>query len=281
MTAPIAHPAGDPARRLLVVEDDPDNSSLLQTYFTAHGYTVDIATRGLEGLDMARRGSYDLVVLDVNLPEMDGFTVFRALRASPRTSPLPVIFLTERASQGDRLAGLSLGAHDYVVKPYDLEEFRLRVQAAILRAARDNLLDPRSGLPTGRLVDEQIRQVQDRPGWRVLECRLESFRPFIDLNGFAAGDEVLKATAVLLRRVIDEAGTPEDLIGHPANDTFVVLTGAPDPAALTERLAAEFNQAIQAHYSFFDVEQGYVVIRDSDGRETQAPLMTLRVTRKE
>lgn len=275
MTAqPAAH------RRLLVVEDDADNSSLLQTYFSAHGFAVDIALRGPEGLERARHGSYDLVILDVNLPEMDGFRVFEALRTSPRTAHLPVIFLTERAAQSDRIAGLSMGAHDYVVKPYDLEEFRLRVQAAITRAERDNLLDPRSGLPTGRLLDEQVRRALAQPGWHVLECRIDSFRPFVDLNGFAAGDEVLKAAAHLLREGVDQGGTPDDVVGHPANDTFLVLTAAPDPAQLGARLSAAFNEAIQAHYSFMDVEQGFVLIRDNDGRMVQAPLMTLRVIQK-
>lgn len=268
----------DAGRRLLVVEDDADNSQLLQAYFTAHGYTVDVAVRGRAGLDLARQGNYDLIILDINLPELDGFEVLQALRAAPRTSPVPVIILTERAAQADRIAGLSLGAHDYVVKPYDLEEFRLRVQAAIARAARDNLTDPRTGLPTGRLLEEQLRRVQGQPGWHALECRLEAFRPFVDLNGFAAGDEVLVFAAHLLREVVAAAGTPDDMVGHPAHDTFLILTAAPEPAGLADQLRSRFAAEIQAHYSFMDVEQGFIVIRDRDGRETQAPLMTLQVT---
>ncbi|MBL8056667.1 MAG: response regulator, partial [Anaerolineales bacterium] len=186
-----------PTRRLLVVEDDADNSHLLKTYFTAHDFTVDVAVRGPAGLQLARQGNYDLVILDVNLPEMDGFTVFRALRDTPRTAHVPVIFLTERADKNDRIAGLSMGAHDYVVKPYDLEELRLRVLAALTRSARDNLLDPLTGLPTGRLVEEHRRRLDGQPGWAALECRIEAFRPFVELNGFAAGDDVLVFTAGL------------------------------------------------------------------------------------
>jgi CheY-like chemotaxis protein len=281
MTAHAAR-ASDEAtgRRLLVVEDDADNSQLLQSFFAAHHYQVDTATRGPDGLQMARQGSYDLIVLDVNLPEMDGFAVLQALRASPRTAYVPVIFLTERADKSDRIRGLSLGAHDYVIKPYDLEELRLRVQAAIARAERDNLLDPRTGLPTGRLADDHVRRVQGQPGWHVLECRLESFRPFVDLNGFAAGDEVLKATARLLTAVLDQEGTPDDVVAHPAHDTFLVLTAAGDPAALAAHLRARFNDEIKAHYSFMDVEQGYVLIRDAQGQPARAPLMTLNVIEK-
>jgi CheY-like chemotaxis protein len=266
-----------PTRRLLVVEDDADNSHLLQTYFSAHAFTVDVAVRGPAGLQLARQGNYDLVILDVNLPEMDGFEVFQALRASPRTAHLPVIFLTERAAQSDRIAGLSMGAHDYVVKPYDLEELRLRILAALTRAARDNLLDPLTGLPTGRLVEEHRRRLQDQPGWLSLECRIEAFRPFVELNGFAAGDDVLVFTARLLRAVVDQAGTPNDVVCHPERETFLVLTAAPDPALLATQLRARFNEEVKAHYSFLDAEQGFVLIRDRDGAETRAPLMTLSV----
>lgn len=269
-----------PAPRLLVVEDDADNSQLLKTYFEAHAYTVDVAVRGLAGLDLARQGSYDLIILDVNLPEMDGFALLQALRTSPRASHIPVIVLTERNAQADRIAGLSLGAHDYVVKPYDLEEFRLRVQTAIARAARDNLLDPRSGLPTGRLLEDHVKRLQGQPGWRTLECRIEAFRPFVDVNGFAAGDEVLAFTAHLLREVVGQAGTPDDIIGHPAHETFLILTAAADPSALAAQIQARFADEVKAHYSFMDVEQGYIVIRDRDGREAQAPLMTCTVAVK-
>ena len=266
-----------PTRRLLVVEDDADNSHLLQTYFSAHGFTVDVAVRGLAGLQLAREGAYDLVILDVNLPEMDGFTVFQALRGSPRTAHLPVIFLTERADKSDRIAGLSMGADDYVVKPYDLEELRLRIQAALTRAARENLLDPLPGLPTGRLVEEHRRRLEGPAGWTALECRIEAFRPFVELNGFAAGDDVLVFTAGLLRRVLDQAGTPDDVVCHPEAENFLILTATPDPTLLATQLRARFNEEVKTHYSFLDVEQGFVLIRGRDGAETQAPLMTLSV----
>jgi CheY-like chemotaxis protein len=269
-----------PIRKLLVIEDDTDNANLLKLYFSAHGFTVETATRGPEGLEKSRQSQPDLILLDINLPEMNGFAVCQALRNSPRTSHIPVIFVSEKNSQSDRRAGLGAGAQDYVTKPFDLEELRLRIQNVIARAERENMLDPRSGLPTGRLVDEQIRNVHGQPGWTVLECRVDALRPFIDINGFAAGDEVLKFTANLLQDMLDQYGTPEDFIGHPANDTFVILTATLNPAALIDRLRTRFNEEVKAHYSFMDVEQGHILIRDSNGQTVPAPLMTLQVTKR-
>lgn len=265
------------ARQLLVVEDDADTHSLLQMYFAEHGFNVSVAVRGPEALNAARQSLPDLILLDINLPGMSGLEVCAALRAAPRTAHIPIIFISERSTQSDRLTGLSAGAVDYVSKPFDLEELRLRALAAIKRAERDNLLDPRTGLPTGRLVDEQLAAVRALPGWRVLECRLDSFRPFVDVNGFAAGDDVLKFAAQVLREVVAERGGPDDFVGHPANDTFVVLTNSADGDGLANAVRTRFNEGVKAHYSFMDVEQGYVLIRDGVGQMTQAPLMTLNV----
>jgi CheY-like chemotaxis protein len=265
-------------RTLLVVEDDPDTANLIQMYFSGHNYTIHIVPRGRDAITHARQHPPDLVLLDINLPDLDGYAVCKELRSSARTSPIPIIFLTERSAQSDRVAGLGAGAQDYVTKPFDLEELRLRVRGLIARSERENLADPRTRLPTSRLIDEQLQRLKGQPGWKAIECRIESFRPFVDSNGFVAGDDVLKFTAHLLREEVDEAGTPDDFIGHPFNDTFLILTATANVPALTARLKARFDAEVQTHYSFMDREQGYVLIRDTDGQMVQAPLMTLHVT---
>ena len=265
-------------RVLLVVEDDPDTSSLLGMYFSGYEYDVTQASRGVEGLEAARRKLPDVILLDIGLPDIDGFAVCSALRASPRPSHIPVIFLSEKASVTDRVTGLGAGAQDYITKPFDLEELRLRVQNLIARSLRDNLVDPRSKLPTSSWLDEQLRRARERPGWHVLECRIEAFQPFVDQNGFMAGDEVLKFTGQLLRDVVDQLGSPEDFIGHPAHSTFVILTGAADAAELARQLQARFNEDVQAHYAFTDREQGYLLLRGAGDDMVRAPLMTMNVS---
>ena len=264
-------------RVLLVVEDDPDTSSLLDMYFAGHQFEVVVASRGEEAVAAARHRQPDVVLLDIGLPDMDGYAVCNQLRASPRTSHIPVVFLSEKASVTDRVAGLSAGAQDYITKPFDLEELRLRVQNLIARSLREALVDPRSKLPTGSAFDDQLRRGREQPGRQVLECHIEAFQPFIDQNGFMAGDDVLAFTGQLLREVLDQYGAPDDLIGHPAHDTFQILTSAADPAGLADKLQARFNADVQAHYSFMDREQGYLLLRGAGGDLTQAPLMTLKI----
>ncbi len=264
-------------RLILVIEDDPDTCNLLRMYFTGLDYEVEVAGRGLPGVELAQSRFPDLVLLDVNLPDINGNEVCATLRLSPRTSHIPIIILSEKIALSDRMAGLGAGAQDYVTKPFDLEELRLRVQNLIARSMRDTMVDPRTRLPTGAWIEDQLRRTAGRPGWHVLEARLDSFQPFLDQNGFVAGDEVLQFAAHLLREVTDQFGTGEDFIGHAAHDTFLVLTGAEDAAALAQHLQARFNAEVQAHYGFMDREQGFMLIRDRAGQMTPVPLMTLQV----
>jgi CheY-like chemotaxis protein len=264
-------------RILLVVEDDPDTANLLAMFFDGHDFEVDVAARGGDGLALARKRLPDVVLLDIGLPDLDGYAVCQELRASPRTSHIPIVMLSEKTSLTDRVTGLGAGAQDYVTKPFDLEELRLRVQNLVARSLRENLVDPRTNLPTGPWIADQLERLRERPGWHVLECRIEAFEPFLDQNGFVAGDDVLKFTAGLLREATDKLGTPEDFIGHPADTTFLIMTGTTDPDGLSAHLRSRFNTEVVAHYNFLDREQGYILARGPDGQTTPVPFMTLDV----
>ena len=133
--------------RILVVEDDFDISNMLRIYFTGQGYQVEVAARGGDALAICRRKLPDLIVLDIMLPDMDGYSVCRELRMATRTSHIPVIFLTQKDERSDKIAGLELGADDYITKPFDIEELKLRVRSAIRAHQRLNMTDPRTGLP--------------------------------------------------------------------------------------------------------------------------------------
>ena len=263
--------------RILVVEDDFDISTMLRIYFTGQGFEVGVAPRGGDALEMTRKGLPHLIVLDIMLPDMDGYSVCRYLRTTTRTSHIPIIFLTQKDERSDKIAGLELGADDYITKPFDIEELRLRVTNAIARQERENSLDPRTGLPSGRLIEEQLRRMIRTTNWALLDCRIQHFDRFRDVYGFIAGDEVLRFTSLLLGEVIDEAGTPNDFIGHPGGDNFVLITLAPHAAKIRERLKTRFNAEVLTHYNFMDRERGYVVAKDSEGKDVPVPLMTLAV----
>ncbi len=119
--------------RILVVEDEPELAAGIHENLIAEGYEPEIATDGHSGLEAARRGNYDLIILDVMLPRRDGFSVCRQLRSEANN--VPVLFLTAKSAPEDRIRGLQEGGDDYMTKPFHLQELLLRV-AAILRRNR-------------------------------------------------------------------------------------------------------------------------------------------------
>ena len=261
--------------RLLVVEDDADIANMLKIYFGGMDYEVDIAPRGGLALEKTRTVLPHLIVLDIMLPDIDGYEVCRALRTNTRTSHIPVIFLTQKDERSDKLQGLELGADDYITKPFDIEELKLRVQGAIRRSERESLTDPRSGLPAGRLIEEQLRHIIRHDDWALLDLRVNHFEPFRDVYGFVAGDDVLRFTAMLLSEVVDELGSSSDFIGHTGGDNFIIITKNDSMAAIRERIKTRFANEVQTHYNFIDRQQGFIQVPKSEGGTTQVSFMTL------
>lgn len=263
--------------RLLVVEDDVDIGNMLKIYFGGMDFDVDVAVRGSDALEKTKQSLPHLIVLDIMLPDIDGYEVCRNLRTNMRTSHIPVIFLTQKDERSDKLQGLELGADDYITKPFDIEELKLRVQGAIKRSERESLTDPRSGRPAGRLIEEQLRRIIRERGWALLDSGISHFGSFKDVYGFVAGDDVLRFTSLILGEVVDELGNPSDFIGHAGGDNFIITTTEEKAEGIKSRLKERFNQEVQTHYNFIDRQQGFVQSPISDGTTVKVPFMTMAI----
>ncbi len=263
--------------RLLVVEDDIDIGNMLKIYFSGMEFDVDVAVRGGDALEKTKQVLPHLIVLDIMLPDIDGYEVCRTLRTNMRTSHIPVIFLTQKDERSDKLQGLELGADDYITKPFDIEELKLRVQGAIRRSERESLTDPRSGLPAGRLIEDQLRRIIRQKGWSFLDARINNFESFKDVYGFVAGDDVLRFTAMLIGEVVDELGTNSDFIGHAGGDNFIIITVEGQADAMKARLKERFDNEVQTHYNFMDRQQGFVQAPAADGTTIKVPFMTMSI----
>jgi PleD family two-component response regulator len=263
--------------RLLVVEDDIDIGNMLKIYFSGMEFDVDVAVRGSDALEKTKQVLPHLIVLDIMLPDIDGYEVCRNLRTNMRTSHIPVIFLTQKDERSDKLQGLELGADDYITKPFDIEELKLRVQGAIKRSERESLTDPRSGRPAGRLIEDHLRRIIREKGWALLDARVNNFEPFKDVYGFVTGDDVLRFTSLLIGEVVDELGSASDFIGHAGGDNFVIITSEDKAAAIKARLKERFDNEVQSHYNFMDRQQGFVQAPAADGTTVKVPFMTMSV----
>jgi DNA-binding response OmpR family regulator len=263
--------------RLLVVEDDVDIANMLKIYFSGMNFDVDVAHRGYDALERTKHVLPHLIVLDIMLPDIDGYEVCRNLRTSTRTSHIPVIFLTQKDERSDKLQGLELGADDYITKPFDIEELKLRVTGAIRRSERESLTDPRSGLPAGRLIEEQLRRIIREKEWALLDMRVNDFESFKDVYGFVAGDDVMRFAAMLVTEVVDELGSDEDFIGHAGSDNFIVITSNESAPRIKQRIKDRFAAEVLTHYNFMDRQQGYMLSMKPNGTSDKVPFMTLSV----
>src|SRR5476649_1805904 len=123
--------------RILIVEDDPDIAELVARYLDKAGFTTERAASGREALQAIALRPPELLVLDLMLPQVDGLEVCRAVRANEKTAAIPIIMLTARAEESERIVGLEMGADDYIAKPFSPNELVARVRALLRRAHRD------------------------------------------------------------------------------------------------------------------------------------------------
>lgn len=246
-------------QRILLIEDDFDVAEMLLLYFQSRGYDIAHAEDGQVGIAKARAHFPHIILLDVMLPHMDGYETCRRLRAVSLTRYIPIIFLTQKDERADRVQGLELGADDYITKPFDLEELRLRVNRSIRRAEQTSLHEARTGLPTGPLVADELSRRAERHDLRL---SLNGFDVYRDVYGFIAADEVFGFAGRCVQAVISAEGTPDDFVGV-LDDQFVILTAAQQPDALMARMADRFTEGVRAFYNFVDAERGGVLVQDS------------------
>lgn len=277
----LAVPASQPTMRavphLLLADDDVFNLQLLKRILQ-RDYRVTAVPSGELALRALQEDTFDLAILDVMMGMLNGYDVLEAIRQLPGGADMPVIMLSALAESQDVVRGLQLGANDYITKPFDIEELKLRVQNTINSTQRQNYMHPKSGLPTGRLIEEHLRGLMHSDKeWTYIDVKINHFDAFTEVYGFLAGDEVMRFTALVMGEVVDELGTPDDYLGHPERENFVVITHAADADKLKQRLVERFNDEVKQHYSFIDRERGYILVPDGTHGERQEPLMALAV----
>jgi PleD family two-component response regulator len=241
--------------KILIVEDDLDIAEMLNAYFRVQGYEVFTVNWGEDGVRAAQTVLPDLMILDIRLPDIDGYEVARRVRSDRRTSDIPIIFLTEKRERIDRLQGFEVGADDYITKPFDVQELRLRVRNALKRVSQESLTNPVSGLPEGPLVEERLSDVIHKSGWALLHICIHHLDAFREAYGFVASDDVLRAISLMIHNTMKESATAEDFLGHISPTDFVVVLTPADLPAFQERIRSRLEQSLDYFYPMKDREQ--------------------------
>jgi two-component system, cell cycle response regulator len=206
-------------QKILIVDDNPDALAVAKTRLAKECLDIACADGGLAGLESAKRGKPDLILLDVEMPDFSGFDVCRALKSDPDLCMIPVLFLSGSGTAEDKVKGLDLGAVDYVTKPFDSFELRARVRAALRTKLLQDLLidrahiDPLTGLPNRRAMMERLQREWARSrrhdgNLAFIMADIDHFKNINDTHGHNIGDLALQEAAKAISASCREVDLP-------------------------------------------------------------------------
>jgi diguanylate cyclase (GGDEF)-like protein len=266
------------AEAILVVDDDPDIARFVEVNLRSAGYEVSVAGDGEEALQKADDLHPDLVLLDVMMPRIDGFEVAQRLRKNPKTANTSIIMLTAKALSTDKVLGLTAGADDYIIKPFDPIELLARVKGTLRRAKEMRNLSPLTGLPGNIRIQEEIeRMVSSEKPFAVLYCDLDNFKAYNDSKGFVRGDRLIQTTARIIQDAVVEFASSDGFVGHVGGDDFVAVTPPEVSEDVAKRICDRFVEIIREFYDAEDLDRGYITMEDRKGVLQEIPLVAISV----
>lgn len=285
-------------RRVLIIDDEESVRSLLESALTGEGFEVELAADGLEGFEKAQRNKTDIILLDIMMPDIDGYEVLQRLRLEENTRSIPVLFLTARADNDERVLGLEAGAVDYITKPFFLRELLARIRIHLqlkeyeeqltlknreLEEYSDLLLqlnarleemarrDELTGIGNRRALNEQVVSTHSfsrrysRP-YSIIIVDLDHFKNYNDLYGHQKGDIILKTVADTIRAACRET----DFVARYGGEEIVVLLRESDYNC-SHHIAQRILQSIEQLQIPHENNQKYGVVTASAGIATFCP----------
>jgi two-component system, cell cycle response regulator len=256
MSDNVHEPATEPPGRILVVDDNQDNIEIIATRLRYRGYEILEAGDGEQALALVHEAAPDLILLDVMLPDIDGYEISRRIKGNAELPFIPIILVTARDSTQDKVAGLDAGADDYLTKPINFPELEARVRSMLrIKRLQDELEEKNKELERlsisdgltglfnhrhihGLLADEFERVARSHDCMSVAMFDLDHFKNVNDTHGHQAGDRVLVELADILREVARDV----DRLGRYGGEEFMALlpeTCIDDAAVFVERVRRE------------------------------------------
>lgn len=264
--------------RILVVDDDPDIRDILKLTLYEENYEVLEAKDGEEALKAITTKLPDLVLLDYKIPKIDGREVCLQIKKDLLLRHLPIIMLTAKGDINDKVGGIDAGADDYVVKPFEPKELLARIRMILRRTKRDLEANPLTRLPGNvSILNDLSRRLENKSLFAVCYLDLDKFKTYNDKYGFEHGDEVIRETARILIRTIQQFGNPDDFIGHIGGDDFVIITTPNIVDNVCKKIIADFDSTAPSFYNEVDRKMGYIIGKDRLGKEQKIPLLSISI----
>ena len=261
---------------VLVADDDEDIVRFVEVNLRLEGFEVTTANDGREALNSARDMIPDLVLLDIMMPEMDGFEVCQTLRASTRTKHIPIIMLTAKSLSADKVVGLTSGADDYIIKPFDPIELVARVKSALRRVREMRSVNPLTQLPGNVQVQEEVaKRVAAGAPFALMYIDLDNFKAFNDHYGFLRGDESIKTLAQTVEDAIKSNGG--GFVGHVGGDDFVTLVEPEASEDVAKAVISLWDEKVPLLYDPTDLTRGYIEVADRRNQVHRFPVTSVSI----
>jgi DNA-binding response OmpR family regulator/signal transduction histidine kinase len=264
--------------RVLVVDDDAQITAICAEVLRNQGFDVDFAGSVAEAKAAIARKRPELLLLDVALPDGDGFSFFEELKADRAPSPLSVIFISARGDTSAKVRALKLGGDDYLTKPFDALELGARVESVLRRRTSETGASPTTQLPGSAAIEREVqRRLAEKVPFAFCYLDLDNLKAFNDFYGYAKADGVVRQTADILREVVSQLGDGSEFVGHVAGDDFVFIVRPDQVDFICRRIIESFDRIIPLYYERDDRERGFIEAEDRYGQRRKFPVMSVSI----
>ena len=260
---------------VLVVDDEVNIAQFVQDFLEENGFHVVLTHTGREGLKAAMETLPDLIILDVDLPDLSGYEVCRLMREKSALRTKPILMLTSLNDQKNELTGLKAGADDYLTKPIDTARLLARLNAAIHRNIRELDANPLTHLPGNTSITQEIeRGITSGEPFAVVYADLNNFKAYNDHYGFLRGDQVIKLAAQCMTACVEAAcGGGLSFVGHVGGDDFVAVVSPDRAEQVCKDVIAKFDAMIPSLYDDADRRLGYIEGKTRQGQDVRFPFV--------
>lgn len=264
-------------KKILIADDNVYMVKALKRFFSVNSWGVYSAFDGKKAEEIALKRGPDVIILDIEMPKTDGRNVLRNLRKHEETALTPVIMLTGYSDYDFKDQSYSMGADDYITKPFSFEDLRLKVESVYDRNRRAVSSNPLTRLPGAPAIAAYVSsRIAEGKKIGYLYADIDNFKAFNDVYGYLKGDEAIKTLGETLREAKEKFGGEDIFVGHIGGD-FVAVCQAGIAERLASFIASSFDKKVPALYAKPDAEKGFIESPGRRGEKLRFPLMSLSI----
>ena len=267
-----------PKGKLLIVEDSQTLRQMMKMTLEERGYSILEAPDGLTALTLLAEHVPDAIVLDINLPDIDGFELCKRMKAEPRSRNIPVLMATGLGKSGFEIMAIESGADDFIAKPVDPLVLDARIEMVIRRMRRERFANALTGLPSNALTEERLGFMLARhKPFAVSFLDIDHFKAFNRRYGHARGDMLLRHLAEIILESLSFSGCKDPFVGHIGGDDFVFLSEPECAEQVAREIAHTFDLSILDFYEDEDRDERSFSLTDRVGTKHRYGPLTLSI----